>query len=421
MKRRRKQLCSILFAAVMVFMTFGTCVNAQEVTNTTTIRRNTTWSEDTDIYGTCVVNWGKCLTIPENVTVTIHDGGALQGWGDIIVKGRIIVEAGGHFYRHEYGVYQQTVGPESDIKGSIYIPVLAIKCGSVIISSDALTITSGSAVRAARSSLRPWFEKWNLEAEAELMYMNGVNLVYLVVDIEPRFCTGSPDCLFCKPRRLLRCPFCLGLVQFLPGLSQLFPGVFRFCLCFLVLVLFAPGLLGGALRLLCLAGILRPARFILLPHAVRGTAFPAVLLKLAAFGLRAIMARRAVLSGILVLKPQASGRCGGRPFPFSRSGAIAPGILRRPRPLKIPFVRFLSDDVSLLSKPRAIMARSVLCPVHFLFFVLRAGGHNGVQLGILREAVNKRDGGIPEEQQPFAGIGMGHIGKLVGADPKLFG
>ena len=51
------------------------------------------------------------------------------------------------------------------------------------------------------------------------------------------------------------------------------------------------------------------------------------------------------------------------------------------------------------------MARSALCPVHFLFFVLRAGGHNGVQLGILREAVNKRDGGIPEEQQPFAGIG----------------
>ena len=45
----------------------------------------------------------------------------------------------------------------------------------------------------------------------------------------------------------------------------------------------------------------------------------------------------------------------------------------------------------------------------FLFFVLRAGGHNGVQLGILREAVNKRDGGVSEEQQPFAGIGMGHI------------
>ena len=191
-----------------------------------------------------------------------------------------------------------------------------------------------------------------------------LDFVDFVVEIKPCFGAGSPDSFLRKPRRFLRCPFCLGLVQFLPSLSQLFPG---------------------------------------------------------AFGLRAIMARRAVLSGILVLKPQASGRCGGRPFPFSRSGAIAPGILRRPRPLKIPFVRFLSDDVSLLSKPRANMARSVLCPVHFLFFVLRAGGHNGVQLGILREAVNKRDGGIPEEQQPFAGIGMGHIGKLVGADPKLFG
>ena len=133
------------------------------------------------------------------------------------------------------------------------------------------------------------------------------------------------------------------------------------------------------------------------------------------------MARRTVLPGILVLKPQASGWCGGRPFPFSRSGAIAPGILRRPRPLKILFVRFLSDDVSLLSKPRAIMARSVLCPVHFLFFVLRAGGHNGVQLCVLREAVNKRDGGVPEVQQPLAGISTGHLGKLMGADPKLLG
>lgn len=98
-----------------------------------------------------------------------------------------------------------------------------------------------------------------------------------------------------------------------------------------------------------LSGILRPARFIFLPHAVRRAGFPAVLLKLAAFGLRAIVARRTVLPGILVLKPQTSGWCGGRSFPFSRSGAIAPGILRRPRPLKIPFVRFLFDDVSLLS------------------------------------------------------------------------
>ena len=32
---------------------------------------------------------------------------------------------------------------------------------------------------------------------------------------------------------------------------------------------------------------------------------------------------------------------------------------------------------------------------------------------------SKRNGRIPEEQKPFAGVGVGHIGKLVGADPEL--
>lgn len=108
------------------------------------------------------------------------------------------------------------------------------------------------------------------------------DFVDFVVEIKPCLGAGSPDSFLCKPRWLLRCPFRLDLIQLLPGFSQLFPGVFRFCLCFLVLILFAPGILSGALRLLCLAGILRPARFIFLPHAVRGTAFPAVLLKLTA-------------------------------------------------------------------------------------------------------------------------------------------
>lgn len=134
-----------------------------------------------------------------------------------------------------------------------------------------------------------------------------------------------------------------------------------------------------------------------------------------------MLTRSTGLPGILVLKPQVSGRRGGRPFPVSRSGAVAPVIFRWPRPLKIPFIRFLSDGVSLLSEPRASMARSVLRPLHFLFPVLRAGGHNGVEFRILREMVYKRDGGIPVEQQPFAGIGVGHIGKLVGTDSELFG
>ena len=52
-------------------------------------------------------------------------------------------------------------------------------------------------------------------------------------------------------------------------------------------------------------------------------------------------------------------------------------------------------------------------------FSLRAGGHNGIELGILRETVNKRNGHISEEQKALAGIGVGHIGKLVGADTQL--
>ncbi|WP_243024647.1 hypothetical protein [Clostridium sp. AM48-13] len=66
------------------------------------------------------------------------------------------------------------------------------------------------------------------------------------MDIEPCFCTGSPDSFLRKPRRLLRRPFRLDLIQLLPGLSQLFPGALRFGLRLLVLVLFTPGLLGGA-------------------------------------------------------------------------------------------------------------------------------------------------------------------------------
>ena len=106
---------------------------------------------------------------------------------------------------------------------------------------------------------------------------------------------GLPGQLSLQAPVLLRRPFRLDLIQLLPGLSQLFPGALRFGLRLLVLVLFAPGLLGGAFRLLRLSGILRTALVILLPHAVRRAGFPAVLLKLAAFGLRAIVARRTVL------------------------------------------------------------------------------------------------------------------------------
>ncbi len=133
---------------------------------------------------------------------------------------------------------------------------------------------------------------------------------------------GLPGQLFCKPRRLLRCPFCLGLVQFLPGLSQLFPGGSAFACAFWYLSFLLPAFSAEPSGSCALPVSCGPPLH-LLPHAVRGTAFPAVLLKLAAFGLRAIVARRAVLP---VSRPQTAGvgMVRGRPFPFSRSGAIAP-------------------------------------------------------------------------------------------------
>ncbi len=38
---------------------------------------------------------------------------------------------------------------------------------------------------------------------------------------------------------------------------------------------------------------------------------------------------------------------------------------------------------------------------------------------ILREVIHKWDNHISKEQKPFAGAGMGHIGKLVRGNPKL--
>ena len=44
---------------------------------------------------------------------------------------------------------------------------------------------------------------------------------------------------------------------------------------------------------------------------------------------------------------------------------------------------------------------------------------NGIELRVLREVVYKRNGRVPKEQKPFAGVGVRYIGKLMGADPEL--
>lgn len=62
--------------------------------------------------------------------------------------------------------------------------------------------------------------------------------------------------------------------------------------------------------------------------------------------------------------------------------------------------------------------------VSFLFWlillILRAGCHDCIELRILREVVYKGDCDVPEKQKALTGIGVGHIGKLVRTDTKLF-
>ena len=62
--------------------------------------------------------------------------------------------------------------------------------------------------------------------------------------------------------------------------------------------------------------------------------------------------------------------------------------------------------------------------VSFLFWlillILRAGGHDCIELRILREVVYEGDCDVPEKQKALTGIGVGHIGKLVRTDTKLF-
>ena len=51
----------------------------------------------------------------------------------------------------------------------------------------------------------------------------------------------------------------------------------------------------------------------------------------------------------------------------------------------------------------------------------RTGGHDAIQLIILRKMILERQNDIAVEQQAFAGAGVGHIGQLMGRDVELLG
>src|SRR5699024_9895303 len=207
--------------------------------------------------------------------------------------------------------------------------------------------------------------------------------------------------------------FGLRFIQLVPGGMQLFPGPACLFLCLMNLIfLFTTGFFPpGSVSIVCpalLSGALRfpatrfPAlRCVLLPHTVRRPGLVVVLPEFPALWLRAMLARSSPISlrGVLVLKAEPPGGARGfRAFPYLRV-SLARSFLWR------FLFQFLTDGLRPLFR--------------LPFLVLGACGHNGVELRVLREVVYKRNGRIPEKQKPFAGIGVRHIGKLVGADPKL--
>lgn len=173
MKVKRFVVMLIAFSLVICMIPSMSAVALSEYSNNNTISNNTTINENANITGTLTINNGVTLTVPAGITLTIKDGATLSVKGNIVINGKLVVEKGGRFYRKEYGIYQQIVGPESDI-GSFYCPLLAIYTGAVEVLNSGFNFPTGSAVRVARSSIRLWNEVWTMEHETEVKYCNNV-------------------------------------------------------------------------------------------------------------------------------------------------------------------------------------------------------------------------------------------------------
>lgn len=170
-----------MFTGIMVLVLL-LCFNpvmfvsaSQDYTGNTVISKNTVLDEDVVVSGTLKVNSGVTLTIPENIVLTVKEGGTVEAVGNIDIKGKVVVEKGGRFYRTEYLIYQKIVGPEEDV-GVGFTPLFASHIGSVEIRNGEFHFPIGTAVRVARSSVRLWNEKWTMEHESEIKYEDNVNV-----------------------------------------------------------------------------------------------------------------------------------------------------------------------------------------------------------------------------------------------------
>ena len=172
----KKKFFVLFVVVVLGFMMSGMSGSAaEEYSDDTVISQNTILGDNIVVSGKLTVKDGATLTVPEGIVLTVKEGASVEARGNIDIKGKIIVEKGGRFFRKEYLIYQEIVGPEEDA-GFGYTPLIACHTGSVEISNGEFHFPMGTAVRVARSSVRLWNEKWTMEHETEIKYNDGVKV-----------------------------------------------------------------------------------------------------------------------------------------------------------------------------------------------------------------------------------------------------
>lgn len=81
----------------------------------------------------------------------------------------------------------------------------------------------------------------------------------------------------------------------------------------------------------------------------------------------------------------------------------------------------ISDYITSFLSIKIVL--NISMPSHTIFVLIhglaRPGGHNAVQLRILREPVYERQDHVPVKDEALARLGVRHIGKLLGRDVEL--
>lgn len=99
----KKKFFVLFVVVVLGFMMSGMSVSAaEEYSDDTVISQNTILGDNIVVSGKLTVKDGATLTVPEGIVLTVKEGASVEARGNIDIKGKIIVEKGGRFFRKEY-------------------------------------------------------------------------------------------------------------------------------------------------------------------------------------------------------------------------------------------------------------------------------------------------------------------------------